>query len=75
MMKFHEKGYTIEVHTGIQPYEDWIDVMNGLLDLLMLQDGDMRERKANYFVFKLMSDMMPTAENLREYIDSQRNGN
>lgn len=72
MMKFHERSYTIEVYTGINPYEDWIEVMNGLLDLLMLQDGDMRERKANYYVFKLMSDMMPTAENLREYINSQR---
>lgn len=69
MTRFGKTGYTVEIYTGTNPHEDWINVMNGLIDLLMGQNTQNETFESIFYVYKLMSDLMPTEESLSQYIN------
>ena len=54
---FQKDGFTIEVKTGTNPIEEWLETHNELIDVLQCQDSEMLAK--NFHVLELIREMMP----------------
>lgn len=63
---FNETGYTIEVHTGTNPIEDWLTTHDEMISLLQATDPQMRGEQNYYRVLELLRCMMPDWETAKK---------
>lgn len=60
MVRFKEKGFSIEIETEIFPHEDYLETMEELINLLQSQDYDMRTNC--FYTTELLKSMLPSLE-------------
>jgi len=60
MVKFNEKGYSIEVDTALSPHENYIETMEELIDLFQSEAEDMRANR--FYSMELLKAMLPSRE-------------
>lgn len=63
MVRFTEKGFTIEVETN-SAVSEWLETHDGLINLLQCQDSD--QLSTNFHVLELIRSMMPDYETARK---------
>lgn len=69
MVTFKDTSFTIEVHTGVNPIEEWLETHDQLIDLLQCIDPDTPLDNPYYRVLELLRQMMPdykTAKKMTE---------
>ena len=57
MVRFTETGFTIEVNTGTNPIEDWLNTHSELIDLLQSENEEMHAYRGH--CLELIRNMMP----------------
>lgn len=62
-----ETGFTIHVKTGSHPANDYVETVNGLVNVLQSQDEDMLQR--NYHLLELLREMLPDYEQAKAMFD------
>lgn len=60
MVTFSDTGYVVEVQTGSDPAENYVQAMNSIVELLQDQAPELRNE--NYHLLELLKAMMPTKE-------------
>lgn len=60
MVKFEKNKYIIEVETGGNPVEDWLNTFKEILNLVGTQNQDFLESRI--YTTSFLMDMMPTWE-------------
>ena len=57
-VKFREDGYTIDIHTIMNPVEDWLDLQEELLTLIAITSDDTGHNpwRAANFLRELLPD-------------------
>ena len=70
-IKFNEQGYSIEVKTGTNPVEDWMETHDDLLDLLASADRELAGTNNYYHVIDLLRNMMPDYDTALKMISKQ----
>jgi hypothetical protein len=60
MVRFEKDGFTIHVHTGTNPVEEWMNLHDQLLDMIGTVDESSGTAPNDFYrVFMLLQDMMP----------------
>lgn len=62
-----EKGFSIHVNTGSHPANDYVETMNGLINVLQSQDEDMLQK--NYHLLELLREMLPDYDQAKAMFD------
>ena len=70
-IKFNEQGYSIEVKTGTNPVEDWMETHDDLLDLLASADRELAGTNNYYHVIDHLRNMMPDYETALKMISKK----
>lgn len=66
MVTFSEDGFTIEVKTGINPTDAWLDTHDEMIDMLQSEDKEMHENRFRYL--ELIRSMMPNKQTAKKMI-------
>lgn len=66
MVEFHSDKFTVQVETGIDPAEDWLDTVGCLIDVLENQDEELVEHRKNRKVLRLLRSMMPNLSEVKK---------
>lgn len=70
MLTFKEQSFTIEIETGCNPIEDWLDTHDELLDLLACADANMTTGKVFHRTIELLRQMMPDWETAKKMTEN-----
>ena len=63
---FKKEGFTIEVKTGTNPIESWIETHDELLDALQSEEEGMHVIRTRYI--ELLRSMMPDVETAKKML-------
>jgi len=66
MVRFEKDRFIIEVKTGINPIENWLDTIQDLLSVLRSQDPDLANGETHYFTLALLEEMLPEWEDAKK---------
>lgn len=66
MVRFEEGRFIVEVKTGINPIENWLDTIQDLLSVLQSQDPDLINGETHYFTIALIKEMLPEWEDAKK---------
>lgn len=61
MVRITENGFTIEVETTLGATEQYLSLVQEMLDLLQSEDED--KRRERYYVIDLIKEMLPKDQN------------
>jgi len=61
---FHPDKFVIEVQTGHNPIEDWLDTQNEMLELLKSEDESMAGKRCQ--CLELLRNMLPDLETAKK---------
>ena len=59
MVQFEQTGYTISVHTGMNPVEEWQELQAEILSVLAALDTEANCMPMPYRLLNLMREMQP----------------
>ena len=66
MVRFEKDRFIIEVKTGINPIENWLDTIQDLLSVLRSQDPYLANGETRYFTLALLEEMLPEWEDAKK---------
>ena len=66
MVVFNKESFTIEVHVGSDPIEEWLRTHDDLIDLLQSANPDMTTGKTYYHLLELLRQMMHDRETAKK---------
>lgn len=66
MVRFEEKRLVIEIETGFNPAEYWMDLQKGLLDLVRSVNKDTLCDETFYTVPDFLRELMPDWEDVKK---------
>lgn len=70
MITFKKDSFVVEVATGGNPIEDWLDTHDELLDLLACADANMIVGKQFHRTIELLRCMMPDWETAKKMTEN-----
>jgi hypothetical protein len=62
MIHFKNDSFIIEVKTGINPVEGWIDTYTGIMEILQFTDKNQISEDSYYRILSLVQQMIPETE-------------
>ena len=65
-IKFNKEGFTIEVKTGTNPIESWIETHDEFLDALQSEEEEMHIIRPHYL--ELLRSMMPDPDTAKKML-------
>lgn len=68
MITFNETSFTVEVHTGCLPADNYTATVNDIIDVLQAVNAEMRGENNYYYLLELLRSMMPTEEQAAKLI-------
>lgn len=68
MVRFEKDKFIVEVHTGCNPTENWLDTMHDLIDVLSRENPDMRN-EVHYQTLWLLRSMLPEWEDAKKMVE------
>ena len=67
MITFSSDHFTIKVHAGFNPVEDWLTTYSDLLDLLRSEDDDLHSE--HHSTINLLQEMLPDYDMAKKMMD------
>lgn len=71
MVRFDKTGFTVRIHTGGNPAEDWLELQKELLDILSVLDTEQNVMPAPYQTLHLLASLMLDYKQGRSLIDKE----
>ncbi len=69
MVTFNKDSFSIDVHTGFNPVNEWLNTCNGLCDLLHNVNEDNIIPETYSSVIYLLQNMLPDYETAKKMFD------
>ncbi|NCB68482.1 MAG: hypothetical protein EOM47_06500 [Bacteroidia bacterium] len=66
MITFNETSFTVEVHTGCLPVDNYVGTINDIIDVLQASNTDMRGAQNYYYLLELLRAMIPDEEQAKK---------
>lgn len=68
MVRFEKDRFIVEIKTGTNPMEDWLNLVHGLLSVLQAQETGSGIEDSNRPVYWLLQNMMPEWEDAKRMV-------
>ena len=68
MVQFRENGFTIDVHTGTLPHDNYEMTINDIISALQSVSSDMRGEDNYFYLLELLRAMLPNEEQIKKMI-------
>lgn len=68
MVRFEKDRFIVEIKTGMNPMEDWLNMIHGLLNVLQAQETGSGIEDSNRSVYWLLQNMMPEWEDAKRMV-------
>jgi len=69
MVSFHDKGFTIHIHTGVNPLEEWMTLHSQLVNLLGSTDTESGITNQEFYtVLNLLDELLPSQETAKKMV-------
>ncbi len=69
MVQFNATGYTINIHSGMNPVEDWQELQSEILGVLAVLDMEQLCMPMPFRLINLLRDMQPDLQVAKKMVE------